>query len=51
LRAALATALRLGWICRAITVQRWASALDAPYRDKHLDGVATRLRMFLARLS
>lgn len=48
LRAALATALRLGWICRAITVQRWASALDPPDRDKHLDGVATRLRMFLA---
>jgi hypothetical protein len=51
LRAALATALRLGWICRAITVQRWASALDPPDRDKHLDGVATRLKMFLAGLA
>jgi hypothetical protein len=47
LRAALATALRLGWICRAITVQRWASALDPPDRDKHLERVATRLRLFL----
>ena len=34
-------ALRLGWICRAIDVQRWASALDPPHRDEHLDGVAT----------
>jgi hypothetical protein len=47
LRAALATALRLGWICRAITVQRWASALDPPSRDQHLGRVALRLRMFL----
>jgi hypothetical protein len=51
LRAALATALRLGWICRAITAQRWASALDPPDCDKHLDGVAIRLRMFLAGLT
>ena len=51
LRAALATALRLGWICRAISVQRWASALDPPDRDTHLDRVATRLRMFLAGLT
>ncbi len=51
LRAALTPALRLGWICRAINVQRWASSLDPPDRDKHLDGVATRLRMFLDRLS
>ena len=51
LRPALATALRLGWICRAIGVQRWASALDPPHRDKHLDGVAIRLRMFLSGLS
>ncbi len=47
LRAALATALRLGWICRAINIQRWASSLDPPDRDTHLDGVAIRLRMFL----
>jgi hypothetical protein len=50
LRSAFATALRLGWICRAVDVQRWASALDPPDREKHLDGVAIRLRMFLARL-
>ena len=51
LRAALTPALRLGWICRAINVQRWASNLDAPDRDRHLDGVAIRLRVFLDGLS
>lgn len=48
LRAALAAARRLGWICRALTAQRWASALDPPVRDEHLDGVGVRLRMFLS---
>jgi hypothetical protein len=51
LRAALTTALRLGWICRAVNVQRWASSLEPPDRDKHLDGVAIRLRVFLDGLS
>ena len=51
LRAALTPALRLGWICRALNVQRWASNLDPPDRDKHLDGVAIRLRVFLEGLS
>jgi Phosphotransferase enzyme family len=51
LRAALAIALRLGWICRALNVQRWASSLDPPDRDEHLDGVAIRLRVFLGGLS
>jgi len=50
LRSALAIALRLGWICRAVDVQRWASALEPPDRDKYLDGVAVRLRMFLSGL-
>ena len=48
LKVALATALRLGWICRALTAQRWASALVGPGRDTHLEGVAIRLRMFLS---
>jgi phosphotransferase family enzyme len=51
LRAALAIALRLGWICRALNVQRWASSLEPPDRDEHLEGVATRLRVFLRGLS
>ena len=50
LNAAFATALRLGWICRAVEVQRWVSALDPADRAKHLDGVAIRLRMFLSGL-
>jgi Phosphotransferase enzyme family len=50
LRSALATALRLGWICRALEVQRWVTALDPEDRAKHLDGVALRLRMFLSGL-
>ena len=50
LRSAFTTALRLGWICRAIDVQRWASGLAPPDREKQLDGVATRLRMFLSGL-
>lgn len=48
LRSALATAMRLGWICRAVEVQRWVAALDPAHREKHLDGVAIRLRMFLS---
>jgi hypothetical protein len=51
LRAAVTTALRLGWICRAIKVQQWASSLDPTDRDIHLDGVAIRLRVFLGGLS
>ena len=50
LNAALAIAMRLGWICRAAEVQRWVSALDEQDRGKHLDGVAIRLRMFLSGL-
>jgi hypothetical protein len=50
LNAALAIAVRLGWICRAAEVQRWVSALDEQDREKHLDGVAIRLRMFLSGL-
>jgi len=51
LTSALATAVRLGWICRAVEVERWVSALDPPDRAKHRDGVAVRLKMFLCGLS
>jgi hypothetical protein len=51
LGSALATALRLGWVCRAINVQRWALALGPQDGAEHLDGgVALRLRAFLAGL-
>jgi hypothetical protein len=48
LQAAHEIALRLGWICRALNVQRFASGLPAPYREEHLQGVGLRLRMLLA---
>jgi Ser/Thr protein kinase RdoA (MazF antagonist) len=51
LEAAHTAALRLGWICRALNVQRFASALESPYREEHLRGVATRLQLFAAGLA
>jgi len=48
LQAAHEIALRLGWICRALNVQRFASGLPARYREEHLQGVGVRLRMLLA---
>jgi hypothetical protein len=50
LEAVFPTALRLGWICRALNVHRFASALEPPHREEHLSGVATRLRLFSAGL-
>lgn len=49
LEAAHEIALGLGWVCRALNVERWASGLPAPYRKEHLQGVGLRLRMLLAR--
>ncbi|MGH3005459.1 MAG: phosphotransferase [Gaiellaceae bacterium] len=46
LKAAHSLALRLGWICRALNVHRFASALEPPFREEHLEGVAVRLRLF-----
>lgn len=45
LEDAFATALRLGWVCRALNVDRFARALDPPDRDRLLEGVAIRLRL------
>jgi hypothetical protein len=50
LEAALAIALRLGWVCRALNVHRFAEALESPHREEHLKGVAVRLDMFAAGL-
>jgi hypothetical protein len=47
LQAAHEIALRLGWICRALNVHRFASGLPAPYQEEHLQGVGVRLRMLL----
>jgi Phosphotransferase enzyme family len=47
LQAAHEIALRLGWICRALNWDRFASGLPAPYREEYLQGVGLRLRMML----
>ena len=47
LEAAVATALRLGWICRAAVTRPLALALDAEPREELLDRVRAYLRMFL----
>ncbi len=47
LARAMASALRLGWICRAAVTLPLALALDGAPRDQLLDQVRTQLRMFL----
>jgi hypothetical protein len=47
LDAALESALRLGWLCRALSVRMFADALEGPERQERLKGVHVRLRMFL----
>jgi Ser/Thr protein kinase RdoA (MazF antagonist) len=47
LEAALASALRLGWLCRALSVRMFADALEGQERQERLEGVRLRLRMFL----
>jgi hypothetical protein len=42
---AMEAALRLGWVCRALNVERFALALDPPDRERQLEGVAVRLRL------
>lgn len=46
LQRALSVALRLGWLCRALNVHRFALALDSPTREEFLQGVDLRLRLF-----
>lgn len=51
LEAAHTVALRLGWLCRALNVHRLALGLEPPVREKHLEGVRIRLRLFADGLS
>jgi hypothetical protein len=46
LEAAHAIALRLGWICRALNVRRFAISLDPPDREEWAERVRLRLQMF-----
>jgi phosphotransferase family enzyme len=45
LERASAVALRLGWVCRALNVERFALALESPDRERLLEGVDIRLRL------
>jgi aminoglycoside phosphotransferase (APT) family kinase protein len=45
LEAALDVALRLGWICRVLTVDLYASALEGPDREKEVAGLMRRLEL------
>jgi hypothetical protein len=47
LEAAHATALRLGWVCRALNVRRFAVALGPPHREEWAERVRLRLQLFL----
>jgi hypothetical protein len=46
LEEAFATALRLGWICRALNVARFAAGLDPSDGDEWAERVRVRLQMF-----
>ena len=47
LQTAHATALRLGWVCRALNVRRFAVSLDLPDQEEWAERVRLRLQMFL----
>jgi hypothetical protein len=51
LEAAHATALRLGWVCRALNVHMFARSVEPAGREEWLGRVRTRLRMAIARTS
>jgi aminoglycoside phosphotransferase (APT) family kinase protein len=50
LDAALDAALRLGWICRALTVEMYASTLTGPAREKELAGMKLRLHLWADKI-
>jgi hypothetical protein len=46
LESALSVALRLGWLCRALNVHRFALGYESPTREEFLEGVELRLGLF-----
>jgi aminoglycoside phosphotransferase (APT) family kinase protein len=50
LDAVLDPALRLGWVCRALTVEMYASTLTGAARDKELAGLKLRLRLWADKI-
>lgn len=49
LEAAYATAVRLGWVCRALNVHMFAMSVERGSRDEWLERVRGRLRMAVAK--
>jgi hypothetical protein len=46
LEDALDLALRLGWVCRVLTIYSYARTLDPPEREKEVSGMRVRIQMF-----
>jgi len=46
LDSALTVALRLGWLCRALNVHRFALGYESPTREEFLEGAELRMRLF-----
>jgi hypothetical protein len=51
LDVALDAALRLGWVCRALTVEMYASTLSGPAREKELAGMRLRLQLWSNKIA
>ena len=47
LDAALEAALRLGWVCRALTIEMYGSTLAGEAREKELAGMKVRLQLWV----
>jgi aminoglycoside phosphotransferase (APT) family kinase protein len=50
LDAALDAALRLGWVCRALTVEMYGSTLTGAAREKELNGMKLRLQLWANKI-
>jgi aminoglycoside phosphotransferase (APT) family kinase protein len=51
LDAALDAALRLGWVCRALTIEMYGSTLSGSAREKELAGMKLRLQLWAAKVA
>ena len=51
LDSALDAALRLGWVCRALTVEMYGSTLSGEAREKELTGMKLRLGLWAAKIA
>jgi aminoglycoside phosphotransferase (APT) family kinase protein len=51
LDAALDAAMRLGWVCRALTVEMYGSSLTGAAREKELAGMKLRLQLWANKVA